>query len=137
MLSDSDLIYEFAFVSPHVMIRVARLSLFARIGKKYPKLHHGFTWSCFDFGWLIALRGDLAWFACSGYLPASLDDLPAVFSHVASSPSAFLSVVRSFSVSYFANFDVPSVYPDLAPPFSNFQYCPDCLKPFLRIRKCP
>ncbi len=139
MFSDSDLIYEYGLVSPYSMMRSARLSLFARVAMKSPKCIVDLfdVMLRLDFGWLGALRVDLAWFACSGLLSVSPGDLPSVFQLVASSPKYFVTAGRSYSVSRFANFDVPTVYPNLAPLFFACKPALTVIRAFVRFRTWP
>ncbi len=129
--SHSDLIVEYELVSPLVYIRVARLSLFARLAKKAPRVVLDvlrIAWG-FDFGWVSALCSDLAWFACSGRLLVNSDDIPAAFDYLTVSRKSFLSSLKSYACSSFANFEVPSVHPLALPTFVP-QACPKSLKQF-------
>ncbi len=89
----------------------------------------------FDFGWLSAVRSDLAWFACSGSLPCPYDDLSAVFDYISVSSKSFLSSLRAYSVTPFANFDVPKLFPAIAPPIFNLLVCPECNKTFNSLQQ--
>ncbi len=91
LFSDADHISEYNLISPHVYIRVARLSLFARIAGKLPCVVSilEVSWG-FDFGWVSTLRNDPAWFACSGHLPVPADDVPLVFDFRRTQHQSFL-----------------------------------------------
>ena len=89
-----------------------------------------------DCGWFSALRGDLAWFSCSNFFSGSpCLDVPSLFGAVALSPSAFVRSVCRFAATRFANFDVPTAIPSIAPPLFFNSYCTDCGKCFNTYQK--
>ena len=125
-------------MSPMVIIRQARLSLFARLVAKRPEcileLCRAF-WDV-DCGWFSALRSDLAWFPCSSFFSgSSCLDVPSLWGAVALSPAAFARSVRRFAATRFANFDVPTAIPSIAPPLFFNSYCTDCGKCFNTYQK--
>jgi len=137
MFSDADLISEYGLVSPMSIIRYSRISLFARIAGKSPTCLVDLLKTMWDgdFGWVSALRSDLKWFSYSGCLPSPPEDLPAVYDSISPDYRLFVRSVRRYSLSKFANFDVPITIPSLAPPIFFNSYCLDCGKTFASYQR--
>ena len=132
MFSDADLIRECDLVSPMSIIRYSRISLFARIAGKSPLCLVNLlkvVWNC-DFGWISALRSDVKWLSYSGLLVAPPEDIPAVYDSIQVDYRSFIRSVRRYSLTKFANFDVPVSIPSVAPPIFFNSYCLDCGKCF-------
>ena len=128
MCSDADLISEYGLVSPMSIIRYSRLSLFARIAGKSPTCLVDLikvVWGdC--FGWIQALRSDFKWLSYSGLLVSPAEDISSHFDSIAVDYRSFVRSVRRYSLTKFANFDVPSVVPSVSPPIFFNSYCLDC-----------
>ncbi len=118
MFSDADLISEYGLVSPMSIIRYSRLSLFARIAGKSPlclvDLLKTVWGDC--FGWVQALRSDFKWLYYSGLLISPAEDISSHFDAIAVDYRSFVRSVRRYSLTKFANFDVPSIVPEVSPP---------------------
>ena len=74
MFSDDDLIFQYGFINPRTMLRLAKLSLFSRIVSKQPPalLDLIVAQSSFQKGWAQSLMGDLKWVSVSLDLPSPL-----------------------------------------------------------------
>ncbi len=58
------------------------------------------------------------------------EDIPSLYDSIAVDYRAFIRSVRRYSLTKFANFDVPSSVPSIAPPIFFNSYCLDCGKSF-------
>ena len=78
IIYDVDLIEKYCLMSPMVTIRQSRLALLARLVAKGPKCIIDLLSSFWDrdFGWVSAVRSDLAWFSCSGYFNLAILFVP-------------------------------------------------------------
>ncbi len=132
MFSDADLISEYDLVSPMSIIRYIRISLFARIAGKSPLCFVDLLKTMWldDFGWVSALRSDLKWLSYSGNLASPPEDIVSVYDSTAVDYRSFIRSVRRYSLSKFADFDVPSSVPAVAPPIFFNSFCSECGKSF-------
>ena len=93
---------------PRTILRLARLSLFYRVVYKSPPLLGDIIDSqsgCkYKKGWVASLRSDLEWLCQSEFFQGCRGfDVRQWFELVRSKPKAFLSNVRKFCKSPFAN----------------------------------
>lgn len=126
--SDQDVIYHFNLITPSVIIRFARLSLFFRACSKSVfvlKVLIAALSNC-NKGWIAALNNDCKWFSlCSnapkiGSIQEFLELDPAVFPQ-------FIKCLRKFAKSPFANLDAQLCYPELIVNPSNSEFmCVKC-----------
>ena len=139
-INDNDLIHEYSLISPMTIIRSARLSLFGRIAHKQPThittlLQHALDEET-PFGWAAEIKSDMFWLAQSGHTKPPYTQLNACFNYAAASPRSFLSGVRRYSLSPFANFDVVFMHHSLQPCLGDNMVCDICDKSFPSIQKC-
>ena len=139
IISDSDLLYMYEVMSPHTMIRVSRLTFFARIAVKAPVALLQVIRCCADGqkGWLQALLTDLRWASLSEHLGHCASfNFEQWLEYVGSNPRLFKRSVKQFSTSRFANSHEsgPSSQ-KLCPPCSQSSYaCTECDKTFVSFQ---
>ena len=117
---------------PMSIIRYSRISLFARIAGKSPTCLVSLLKTVWgdNFGWVQALRSDIKWLSYSGLLMSPPEDISSVYDSISVDYRSCIRSVRRYSLTKFANFDVPSSIPSVAPPIYFSSYCLDCGKSF-------
>ena len=100
-------------------------SLFGVLLKKYDD----------NYGWIKALKADLAWLALSGKCEYNHCDMQEVEHYVAQNNKEFIKLVRLYASSQFANLDVPLNFPKYAEPSTVSLKCDVCQKSFDTVQK--
>ena len=134
-ITDAQVIQNYALLKPTVLICTARIQLFARIFKKNVialiTIIHSFQ-HC-TYGWIPALKNDLKWLAtCPHYSDYANYTLVEWIGVISVDPKLFISNVRKFSATPFANLFHQSTLPSLptSPP------TPSPLEARLELFKC-
>lgn len=126
---DQDIVFNYKLVTPSVIIRFSRLSLFFRICKKSVTIVKSLILALVNFKkgcWIEALNNDLVWFS---YHPAA-PKMTSIHQYLQLDPDAFTHILRElrkYAKSPFANIEVLQVSPQsvIAPSFSQY-VCINC-----------
>ena len=106
MFTDDDVIFEYCFINPRTMLRMAKLGLFSKIIAKQPPLliELMVAQSSYSKGWCHSLLAGLAWFWPSldteSCAPSGMSGWIDI---VDKSPSGFYNKVKKYCKSPFAN----------------------------------
>jgi len=104
VINDSDVLFEYSLMCPNTFLRLARLSLFARLAVKAPEELLSLLLNLRDVGWSASVVGDLRWITVgehfSGFGGYSLEDWVV---HIRDNPKAFKQRVNKFARTKLAN----------------------------------
>jgi len=106
MMTDDLIIEQYALMSPHTLLRVSRLSLFARLVAKAPSSFKSLMIDCasIESSWSSDVMSDLHWFTVSGAFSECCDhSFGEWIESVKATPKFFKREVNKFARSGFAN----------------------------------